>query len=465
MSWAARREATRAEDLSYSLLGIFRINMPMQYGEGAQAFVRLQKEILRNTNDQSLFAWNLAPGSIEDADRWNLTTSALSVQGMLAASPVAFQECGGVKFLRHHAPSTQIANVNGAFYMEIPVFNRKGPEDTFYVGLLPCLPAHDSTRMMGIMLVDADRGRLRRALVQHGYSTFLASCASAHSAIVKYIGIDTAECVGEPIDFQISPTRQCLIIRSDSESEWLNLTRYPHGAIWHPEDSTLHIGHYNVLNPWNYISLGVESLQNRPRLSINVAFSTSDVIADDMKSRVMLSWENDLREVTGEVSANAPSRAELLCALAKVEAAVESRVIFNQIITELKISVRRYESSDHEEKERAATGTRERLMAWTRNRSPQATSMLEQDGDSVERFMQLSRTKDLKESASISKNMALWVGAGSPTGGLAHFALRRRSTPKNCVYQVGRLFDEIMACAYITILSVQTKLQHAQMVL
>lgn len=42
MSWASRRETTRMEDLAYSLLGIFGVNMPLLYGEGAKAFLRLQ---------------------------------------------------------------------------------------------------------------------------------------------------------------------------------------------------------------------------------------------------------------------------------------------------------------------------------------------------------------------------------------------------------------------------------------
>ncbi|KAF1828933.1 HET-domain-containing protein, partial [Decorospora gaudefroyi] len=33
MSWAAERRATRAEDIAYSLLGIFDVNMPLLYGE------------------------------------------------------------------------------------------------------------------------------------------------------------------------------------------------------------------------------------------------------------------------------------------------------------------------------------------------------------------------------------------------------------------------------------------------
>jgi len=49
--WAANRQTTRAEDMAYCLLGIFRINMPLLYGEGAKAFVRLQEEIMKNSND------------------------------------------------------------------------------------------------------------------------------------------------------------------------------------------------------------------------------------------------------------------------------------------------------------------------------------------------------------------------------------------------------------------------------
>jgi len=42
MSWASERETTRTEDLAYCLLGIFGVNMPLLYGEGSKAFLRLQ---------------------------------------------------------------------------------------------------------------------------------------------------------------------------------------------------------------------------------------------------------------------------------------------------------------------------------------------------------------------------------------------------------------------------------------
>ncbi|KAI0129760.1 heterokaryon incompatibility protein-domain-containing protein, partial [Xylariales sp. AK1849] len=57
MSWAAKRTTTRVEDMAYCLLGIFDINMPLLYGEGRKAFLRLQEEIIRGTTDTSILAW------------------------------------------------------------------------------------------------------------------------------------------------------------------------------------------------------------------------------------------------------------------------------------------------------------------------------------------------------------------------------------------------------------------------
>src|SRR3984957_19837426 len=57
MAWASRRKTTRKEDIAYCLLGIFGINMPLLYGEGERAFIRLQEEILKESHDQSILAW------------------------------------------------------------------------------------------------------------------------------------------------------------------------------------------------------------------------------------------------------------------------------------------------------------------------------------------------------------------------------------------------------------------------
>lgn len=80
MSWASERQTTREEDMAYSLLGLFGINMPLLYGEGKKSFVRLQEEIMKQEEDYSLFAWSLQHDS-EGA-----------VTGMLASSPAEFSQ-------------------------------------------------------------------------------------------------------------------------------------------------------------------------------------------------------------------------------------------------------------------------------------------------------------------------------------------------------------------------------------
>ncbi|OTA69980.1 HET-domain-containing protein, partial [Hypoxylon sp. EC38] len=57
MSWASSRVTTREEDIAYCLLGIFDVNMPLLYGEGSKAFIRLQEEIIKQIKDHSILAW------------------------------------------------------------------------------------------------------------------------------------------------------------------------------------------------------------------------------------------------------------------------------------------------------------------------------------------------------------------------------------------------------------------------
>ncbi|KAL1891957.1 hypothetical protein Sste5346_007301 [Sporothrix stenoceras] len=78
MSWAARRTTTREEDMAYSLLGLFGISMPMLYGEGSEAFLRLQKVLIETYNDQTIFAWEFPPANTLEWD------------GVLAPSPRVF---------------------------------------------------------------------------------------------------------------------------------------------------------------------------------------------------------------------------------------------------------------------------------------------------------------------------------------------------------------------------------------
>ena len=60
-SWASHRTTTLEEDMAYSLLGLLNINMPLIYGEGSAAFMRVQEELLKRYDDESIFAWEAPP--------------------------------------------------------------------------------------------------------------------------------------------------------------------------------------------------------------------------------------------------------------------------------------------------------------------------------------------------------------------------------------------------------------------
>ena len=94
MSWAAGRRTARVEDIAYCLLGIFSVNMPLIYGEGERAFIRLQEEILKISDDQSLFAWQ------SEDDRG----------GLLATGPLSFASSGSIvsrrNIISHNEPVT-----------------------------------------------------------------------------------------------------------------------------------------------------------------------------------------------------------------------------------------------------------------------------------------------------------------------------------------------------------------------
>ncbi|KAK3322737.1 heterokaryon incompatibility protein-domain-containing protein [Apodospora peruviana] len=111
MSWASRRQTTRMEDMAYCLLGIFDVHMPLIYGEGQRAFVRLQEEISKETNDLSLFAWTASDPSVK-------------FRGILATSPSEFASCHGL--MRYHNyldPNPDFTMTNNGVKIEARVGN------------------------------------------------------------------------------------------------------------------------------------------------------------------------------------------------------------------------------------------------------------------------------------------------------------------------------------------------------
>jgi hypothetical protein len=127
MSWASDRTTTRPEDIAYSLFGLFDVNMPLLYGEGSKAFIRLQEEILRTSDDQSLLAWE---GISE-------TTGVLPV---LATSPLYFRESSESRAISHWHNRQVVVDMSEPFSMTnvglsmtIPTVKTLRPDLSFLV--------------------------------------------------------------------------------------------------------------------------------------------------------------------------------------------------------------------------------------------------------------------------------------------------------------------------------------------
>jgi hypothetical protein len=91
MCWMANRKTTRIEDIAYCMLGLFDVCMPLLYGEGEKAFYRLQLELLRTLEDDSLLAW-----SFNDEDEKTRSAALSSMMGPFATSPACFRLSGDI---------------------------------------------------------------------------------------------------------------------------------------------------------------------------------------------------------------------------------------------------------------------------------------------------------------------------------------------------------------------------------
>jgi hypothetical protein len=161
LSWAARREATRVEDLAYSLLGIFQINMAMLYGEGQEAFLRLQKEIIHTTDDLSIFAWAPAFSTVQDIPTVG-TDHGVSRLGMFAPDVSKFEHCKDIEFFPRHIGNARIEERNGNMILYAPLISHKDHRissksakrlpPTYWIALLPCGLREKPHMLFGLLL-------------------------------------------------------------------------------------------------------------------------------------------------------------------------------------------------------------------------------------------------------------------------------------------------------------------------
>lgn len=123
MSWAANRQTTRVEDLAYCLMGIFDVNMPLLYGEGKRSFIRLQEEIMKVSDDHSLFAWGI-PAKIRTMQEYLKTYTvpdSAQLHGLFADSPSDFTFSDQIHVLEDHQSTFPPIVSNSGVRIELQV--------------------------------------------------------------------------------------------------------------------------------------------------------------------------------------------------------------------------------------------------------------------------------------------------------------------------------------------------------
>jgi hypothetical protein len=181
MSWASGRSTTRDEDMAYCLLGIFDVNMPLLYGEGEKAFIRLQEEIMRISNDHSLFAWkDTTPGP-------NLP------RGPLARNPKEFAESHNIIGFTRRTPAAPYSMTNKGLRIELPLALLNGKEN-IYLAALDCEKEGSPAGTCFIYLRQSEPGNQYFRI--HSDSIFLGTGLESIST-VETIYIGTTDNIGE----------------------------------------------------------------------------------------------------------------------------------------------------------------------------------------------------------------------------------------------------------------------------
>lgn len=223
MSWASKRITTRVEDEAYALLGIFGICMPTIYGEGRNAFLRLQEEILRTIPDQTIFVWGSTRDSIIDESEWydlprigllgggtarSVTPhgrlyvgrgATFSIESHLLAdtpslfsnssnfSPVPISSLVGMLSLQLHSPQYTITSYG--VRTKLPIITWKGLEGPItidmYLAVLAC--QDDKGHLVALILRKNSLDNYDIGMILPGYSTYSARAVLLHASLKQIL--------------------------------------------------------------------------------------------------------------------------------------------------------------------------------------------------------------------------------------------------------------------------------------
>jgi hypothetical protein len=171
MSWASGRQTTRPEDMAYCLMGVFDVNMPLLYGEGDKAFIRLQQEIMKDSDDHTLFTW-------EDP-----TAEPSSCTGFLAHSPNLFSSTGNFTPLMNRESHEAYSMTNKGLSLKL-----------LFIGREHNAPLHDGVEF-SVLLDCCDSSLVNKRAILH------LKCLSAKGSQYTRIKSNRLELTNTKLDY------------------------------------------------------------------------------------------------------------------------------------------------------------------------------------------------------------------------------------------------------------------------
>ncbi|PVH79424.1 hypothetical protein DL98DRAFT_589295 [Cadophora sp. DSE1049] len=124
--------------------------MPMIYGEGQHAFKRLQLEIMKESCDQSIFAWTAQRPN-------NRPLDPRSQRGLLAYSPAEFERAHHV--VQSGVSRTEFSMTNMGMKIKLPVLTSshchmpKGSREKVVVAVLNCQDGPDQIELVDLQQI------------------------------------------------------------------------------------------------------------------------------------------------------------------------------------------------------------------------------------------------------------------------------------------------------------------------
>lgn len=287
MSWAANRQTTRTEDKAYSLMGIFGVNMPLLYGEGNKAFLRLQEEILKTSDDHSLFAWGLPETlvSTEQFDANRQPPEARELHSIFANTPADFVSSHHVQHVDVLQPDVPpIVSANGV-HIRLPVWERR----LFTFAAISCVIRGNYRSYIGLVLYQWSQTCFARL------KDLVLIPASEPNRIGLLIKAPAgSEFTSQPRSiFQISINRSR---RSNQALELIDVFVLPH-AVYSEKYSILHLPdgprqgphaalilrpskNYDILGDWALIIGGHASNGEKPwAVLMHILYKATDELA------------------------------------------------------------------------------------------------------------------------------------------------------------------------------------------